>query len=177
MYNLNIEDDKMIECIKYNYKNAQYINFVSEKVEDFIMSECKYAVYGINKPSKRIQLFAINEGYKDYYLHNFQLCKEALELLKDKYIFNEEYRDSVYSWVLKTTICEFLSQHNLELEPIELYKILNNYETELEQYLSYDIIDKLLEINPYDIKKYNIKEPSLLEKYKHQNNIMNTGLL
>ena len=162
LYNLNLDDDSIIKCIKRDSKNAQYFRFISESVEDFIITECQEAGRWLTRPSKRMQLFAVNERVTDY-LEKHQLCKEALDLFKNKYFLNKELCS--YDWKIRYVVKEFLSQHNLDLSVKELYFILKKYNTGLKPYLSYEIVDKLLEIDSSDIDDYNIKDSSLLEKY------------
>ena len=160
LYNLNLDDDSIIKFIRLNPKNSKFFRSISKKVEDFIITECQTAIYWLTKPSKRIQLFLINEGMYEY-LSNYQLCEEALGLFKQKYIVNK----NISKWKFQFIIPAFLSQHNLDISIEELYCILKLYNTDLEPYLSYDIVDKLLEIDPSGLYNYNIMNSSLLEKY------------
>lgn len=159
IYNLNLNEDSIIKYIKLKPENARFFRSLTEKIEDFIISECQEAIRWLTKPSKKIQLFAMDKRLTDY-LDRYQLCKEALDLFKDKYVL----ADNMYVCDCRT-VRAFLSQHNLDLSVKELYFILKKYNTGLKPYLSYEIVDKLLEIDSSDTDDYNIKDYSLLEKY------------
>lgn len=79
IYNLDLNDDQIINYIKYCPRNSRYFRFISEKVEDFLITECNEAVYWLPKPSVRMQIWAIKNGLAEY-VEKYQLCKEALDL-------------------------------------------------------------------------------------------------
>jgi hypothetical protein len=176
IYNLNLNEDKMINYIKYNPRNISFFGVVPKKVEDFIISECQDATHWLVKPSKRIQIWAIRNGLVEY-VERYQLCKEALDYMKIRYMINENYYKDYQLWEIKSSIVSFLTQHNLDISIKELYYILEKCDLGLKPYLAYDIVDKLLEIDSFDVESYNIKDQKLLDKYSTEIDSLDVGLL
>ena len=179
-FNFDLDDDLIIRSIKRNIRNLKILFNITPRVEEFILNDIWGKHYFdfeiIPNPTRLMIKRALDEN-------NYLICKlKGLDKLLLYYFFYEyiatfKIIDKYEEKKIRSIILHFLLQKELELDLKIINFIISNYKIEIGQYLSYDIVNKLLEINAYNIKKYKIKDSSLLEKYRFADNLINVGLL